>query len=78
MDEIILQSELEAKRIKQGLCPRCGYVVNKLASSVITETGKIARRWTHVRCTKCSFSIVNGLWDQSEGYCIKRSQTDAP
>ena len=73
MDDIVLQSELEAKRIRQGLCPRCGYVVNKIGTLGTGVTGKSAFFYREVRCTKCSFHIgENDVWDQKEGYCIQR------
>lgn len=73
MDDILLQSELEAKRIRNGLCPRCGYVVSKHGEFAESETGKTVFLYRYVKCTKCDFTVdTNDVWDEREGFCIVR------
>lgn len=49
------KSELESQRIKENRCPRCG--------------ADMKDKYTYMRCTVCSFSIDNGTWSPTEGWC---------
>lgn len=50
------RSDVEADRIKQNKCPRCGHDIKDKGS--------------YIRCTKCPWELTNGTYNSKEGYAI--------
>jgi ribosomal protein L37AE/L43A len=51
------KSEIEADRIRRGLCPACGE--------------KAKDKGSYIRCTKCNWCLTDGTWND-EGFVIDR------
>jgi len=49
--------EVEAIRIRDGKCPKCG--------------ADMKDKGSYIRCTKCQFSITNGGWSESDGFAYQ-------
>ena len=61
-------AEIEAKRIRRGLCPKCGTAVETVT---VTAEG-VAEAGEMIQCPNkfCTFEITNGVWYGTAGYCV--------
>lgn len=50
------QAEIEAERIRNNKCPKCGKDVKDKGS--------------YIRCTSCNWALTNGTWSK-DGYVIQ-------
>lgn len=49
------KSDIEAERIRRGLCPVCG--------------SKAKDKGSFIRCTRCEWCLADGVWS-GEGYVV--------
>jgi tRNA(Ile2) C34 agmatinyltransferase TiaS len=44
-----IRNEIQARRIRAGLCPQCG--------------GRTKDKGSYIRCVSCNWELTNGRWD---------------
>jgi len=53
-------AEIQARRIRAGLCPLCGAATKDKGS--------------YIRCVSCNWELTNGKWDNDGCVCMNGNQ----